>query len=169
MNWKDIGRQVASAAPVLGAALGGPVGGAAGALIASVFGVENTPDAVDKAIKSDPESALKLRELEQRHEQSLRRMDIDEHKAEMIDTQQARTTHHDSWVPWALTLALVLMVSSMVASLVSLEIPEGNREVVYLIVGQLIGAFSTAISYWLGSSKGSTSKDQSIAGMVKRM
>lgn len=162
MNWKDIGKQVASAAPVLGVALGGPVGGAAGALIASVFGVENTPDAVEKAIKADPESALKLRELEQQHEQALRQMDLDERKAELADTQQARTTHHDSWVPWALTLSLVVMVSAMVAALVSMEIPEGNREVVYLIVGQLIGAFSTAVAYWLGSSKSSVNKDALI-------
>lgn len=160
MNWKDIGQQIASIAPVLGAALGGPVGGAAGALIASVFGVaQDDPTAVSKAIKADPESAIKLLALEQEHERALLQMASDERKAEMLDTQQARTTHRDSWVPWALTLALVVMVSAMVAALVLLSIPEGNREVVYLIVGQLLGAFATATSYWLGSSKSSVNKD----------
>lgn len=167
MEWKDIGKQVASAAPVLGAALGGPIGGAAGALVASIFGVDNKPEKVSEAITADPESAMKLIELEQKHELALRQMALDERKAEMTDTQQARTTHQGAWMPWALTLILSVMISAMVAALIWISIPPDNKEVVYLIVGQLIGAFSTAISYWLGSSRGSVIKDERLAVIGK--
>lgn len=167
MNWGDIGKQVASAAPVLGAALGGPIGGAAGALLASIFGVDSKPDEVSQAIKADPESALKLFQLEQEHEQALRQMALDERKAELSDTQQARTAHQGAWMPWALTLILSVMISAMVAALIWISIPPDNKEVVYLIVGQLIGAFSTAVAYWLGSSRGSVIKDERLAVIGK--
>lgn len=163
MNWSDIGKQVAKAAPVLGAALGGPIGGAAGALVASILGSDSTPEAVQQAIKADPESALKLLELEQKHEQTLRQMALDEHKAEMADTQQARSVHAEHWMPWALTCILAAMVAAMVAALIWISIPPDNKEVVYLMVGQLIGGFSTAIAYWLGSSRGSAMKDAQIS------
>lgn len=163
MNWKDIGKQaIQMGAPILGGALGGPVGGAAGALIASVFGVGDTPTEVSNAIKADPESAIKLVELEQKHEQALRQMALDERKAELEDTQQARTTHTGHWMPWALTCILAAMVAAMVAAMIWVSIPPDNKEVVYLVVGQLIGAFSTACAYWLGSSRGSAVKDEQI-------
>jgi hypothetical protein len=67
MEWKDVGRMAAGAAPVLAGILGGPVGavvGAAGALAASCLGVEAEPGAVARALEADPEAALKLKELE---------------------------------------------------------------------------------------------------------
>lgn len=64
MNWGKVGESVISAAPALGAALGGPLGGAAGVLIAEAFGVDATPEKVSEAIKNDPNAILKLAEIE---------------------------------------------------------------------------------------------------------
>ena len=58
MTWKDIGKKVAEAAPLLGNVLAGPVGGAAGSLIATIFGTEPDPDAVMKKIEQDPQAYL---------------------------------------------------------------------------------------------------------------
>lgn len=68
--WESIKSTVASIAPVAGSLLGGPAGGAVGGLIASALGVENDPDAVAKAIKTDPAAALKLKEVEMQLEQT---------------------------------------------------------------------------------------------------
>lgn len=57
MNWTDlIAPLVKLGAPLLGGALGGPLGAAAGKIVADAFGAsEATPAAVDAAIKSiDP-------------------------------------------------------------------------------------------------------------------
>ncbi|MGL5219590.1 MAG: hypothetical protein ACRC8G_08950 [Plesiomonas shigelloides] len=159
MNWKDLGKQVASAAPVLGAALGGPVGGAAGALIASVFGVENTPDAVDKAIKADPESAIKLRELEQRHIERLTELENDRFRIETADVQSARGSHNHHWMPSAITICLMLMFGCAFGSLIFLSMPEGNRDMVNFMLGQLSGWLSGAVVYWVGSTRASANKD----------
>ncbi len=52
MDWGDIAKQVIGlGAPILGTALGGPLGGAAGRILAEVVGASDaTPDAVGKAL-----------------------------------------------------------------------------------------------------------------------
>jgi len=67
MNWKDIAGKVGQFAPMLGAILGGPVGAAvtvAGSIASVALGVDNTPDAVAKALAIDPQAAVKLAQIE---------------------------------------------------------------------------------------------------------
>lgn len=171
MDWKQVGNTAISVgAPLLGGALFGPAGAAVGSIIAGKFGVspESTPEQVMAAITGDPDAALKLRQIETTHVERLQELENEKLRIETVDVQSARNVHKDSWVPWALTFTLVAMVSGIVAALLWVAIPEDNKEVVYLVVGQLIGAFSTAIAYWLGSSKSSASKDAHIAGIIKR-
>lgn len=55
MDWSDLGKTIIGlGAPILGSALGGPLGGAAGKILADALGAAATPDAVGKAIEADP-------------------------------------------------------------------------------------------------------------------
>lgn len=65
MDWKQVGQIVGKYAPLLGSALGGPAGGAIGALVSAGLGVDNSPDAVTIAVKSDPNAAAKLLEIQE--------------------------------------------------------------------------------------------------------
>ena len=56
------------------------------------------------------------------------------------------------------TAVLAIMVFALLLGLLFVEIPEGNKEILYLLAGAIIGAFGTAVSYWLGSSNGSAQK-----------
>lgn len=58
-DWTEVAAQViALGAPVIGAALGGPLGGAAGQILATALGTAPTPEVVGKAIETaDPVSA----------------------------------------------------------------------------------------------------------------
>lgn len=76
MDWSALGKRVAQAAPILGGAIG-PGGAAVGGLVASLFGVENDPDAINQALDSDPEAAIKLRELENEHRRELIRLQLE--------------------------------------------------------------------------------------------
>ena len=49
MDWKDIAGTVGKAAPLLGTLLGGPAGGAVGAIIASALGTGGSADEVAQA------------------------------------------------------------------------------------------------------------------------
>ena len=63
MNWNDLAASLLRlGAPLLGQALGGPLGGAAGKILADVFGVgEATPQAVARAIDAaDPSAAAQM-------------------------------------------------------------------------------------------------------------
>ena len=160
MDWKDLASTVAKSAPALGAALGGPAGAAVGGLIAAAFSVDRSAQAVAEAVANDPEAAVKLREVELRHAEVLAELMTQRHLGEMADTQHARATHKDSLMPAILTVALFLMVVGLIAALMYQPTPESNSEVIYLVTGQIIGAFATAIAYWLGSSRGSAEKQR---------
>lgn len=58
------------------------------------------------------------------------------------------------------------MVAGMVAALMLIDTPKSNESVIYLIAGQLIGAFATAAAYWLGSSRGSVNKQRTGGSAV---
>ena len=152
MDWKDLASTVAKSAPALGAALGGPAGAAVGGLIAAAFGVDRSAQAVADAVANDPEAAVKL----------LAELMTQRYLGEMADTQHARATHKDSQMPAILTVALFLMVVGLIAALMYQPTPESNSEVIYLVTGQIIGAFATAIAYWLGSSRGSAEKQRAL-------
>lgn len=65
---------VGKAAPLLGTLIGGPAAPAIAGLIASKLGVEPTESAIEAALKTDPEAATKLAEIEseeRKHLQSL--------------------------------------------------------------------------------------------------
>lgn len=76
MKWSDIGKQVLGLGlPLLGSVFAGPAGSAAGQAAARALGVDPTPEAVSAAIAADvSEAALRLREMETRHEQELTRL-----------------------------------------------------------------------------------------------
>lgn len=164
-DWKQIGRQVADAAPMLGAALGGPGGAAIGALVASALGTGNNPAEVAAALQADPQALVRLKELEQQERDNLRSYTLELAKAEMLDQQQARAMHKDHWMPSALTLVLAVVIGLICAGLFFVVVPDTSKEVLYLIVGQLLGAFSTAVAFWLGSSRSSAEKNTLIRNL----
>jgi len=85
MNWKELGRKVVKiGAPLLGTALGGPGGGALGALVASAFGVDtDDPKELMKALERDPQALVKLKELEFRHKERLEEIALERVKIEV--------------------------------------------------------------------------------------
>jgi len=64
MDWKDIGAEVANFSPLIGGLLGGPAGAAIGSLVASTLGSNNDPASVQLALKTNPDAAVKLRQIE---------------------------------------------------------------------------------------------------------
>ena len=47
------------------------------------------------------------------------------------------------------------------------EVPENNADVINLVVGALIAAFSSVVSYFFGSSAGSKQKTELLANQNK--
>ena len=56
-DWK---KTIGAIAPTIGTALGGPLGGLAGAALASVLGVENDPEQIGAAVANATPEQLSL-------------------------------------------------------------------------------------------------------------
>lgn len=81
MDWKDVGKIVANAAPALGGLLGGPLGATIGSVVAGVFGTAPEPSEVAQAIQRDPAAAVKLAEIQ---------AEVEKHRATLaVQAQQA--------------------------------------------------------------------------------
>jgi hypothetical protein len=88
MDWKDIAGAVGKVAPLLGTLLAGPAGGAVGGLVASVLGVGNTADEVSQALATNPDAAVKLRQIEADRQAKLQELATDQVKAELAASTQ---------------------------------------------------------------------------------
>lgn len=163
-DWAAVAKRLADVAPMLGTVVGGPAGGAIGAVIASTLGTNNDPKAVLAKLSTDPEAMVKIQQLENEERDSLRKHALGMATVELADVQQARSTHKDHWMPALLTILLTFMIASVTYGLMTLVVPPDSKEVLFFLVGQLTGAFMTAITFWLGSSRSSAVKTKMMGG-----
>ena len=165
MDWKGVGNAVIKAgAPLLGGALFGPAGSVIASIISGKFGVspDATPDQVLTAIKGDPDAALKLRQIETTHVERLQELENERLRIETADVQSARNVHQHHWMPSVLTLSLMVMFACAFNALLFMVLPDGNRDMVNFMLGQLSGWLSGAVVYWVGSTRASANKDSLI-------
>ncbi len=165
-GWDKVKQFISGAAPVVGGLVGGPAGGAVGALIASALGTENDPEAIMKKLETDPEALIKLKQLESDERQHFLDIQLSTLQTELADVQSAREAHKSHWMPSAITLALTLMVCAMGALLVMYPIPTENKDMSVYLFGQITGTFTTAVAYWIGTSRSSHEKNK-LFGDVK--
>lgn len=161
MDWSDVGKKIISVgAPLLGGSLGDPAGAAIGKVVASQFGLtEASPNKVIEAITADPEARLKLTELEFRHSERLIELENEYFKLQTEDVQQARNIHQHHWMPSAITMVVCAMFGAIVGSLFMWAIPEGNKDIVVYMAGQVSGMMASCVVYWVGSTRASANKD----------
>jgi hypothetical protein len=160
-------------APILGGALGGPVGAALASTIigalSDALGVPATPDAVGKAIQTNPQASDIVRQVEVAQAPAV----MDELNARLADIQNARATtvklvEAGSAISWGAPVVSVLVVAgflALVGGMMFRTVPDS--QVALVLFGSLSTAFGSVISYWLGSSAGSKDKDAMLASIAK--
>jgi hypothetical protein len=89
MNWNDISALIGKSAPILGTLIGGPAGAAVGALIASGLGVGNTPDEVSVALQTNPDAAVKLKQIEKERQVELQGLAV-QHAGNVLAAETAQ-------------------------------------------------------------------------------
>ena len=59
-------------------------------------------------------------------------------------------------------LAIIIVIGFFVflSTMYFKEVPETNKEIFYMVAGALIGSFTAVVSYFFGSSKGSSDKNE---------
>lgn len=163
MKWSDIASAIGKAAPLVGSVIGGPAGAGIGALVASALGVENTPEAVHAAL-GNPDALVKLKQLESDERKHLLEMQLSTLQAELGDTQNARGVHSDSIMPAVVTMGLTAICGLLLYSLLYVEIPEQNRDILVQSLGTVFGFWGASIAYWVGTTRSSQLKTEILRG-----
>lgn len=157
MSWRKVAETVGQAAPLLGTVLGGPAGGAIGAVVSSALGVDNRPDSVLSAL-GDPDAMAKLKQIELAHRAELEAMAVDLAKAELADKANARAAHAHSPMPMVVTGALTVIFAGALWFVLGSEIPGSNSDVAFAMVGQLSALWGASVTYWVGTTRSSAEK-----------
>ena len=179
MDWSALVPLVAGAAPTIGSLLGGLIpfpGGAilgevAGKVLAEALGVAPTPDAINTAITTGDPTVVQAQLTEAETKMNA---EVEKHKADLADVADARSTNLElakagskiSYAP-AIVSAIVLFGFAILSFIaMKPEITGVRTDVTLFLLGAWSGYAGAVVTYWLGSSAGSTDKSAQIERMV---
>lgn len=66
------------------------------------------------------------------------------------------------WIKIGIVAGLVVTYIVVIAGLFTWTIPLDNRDIAYMVIGGLTANLTTIVNYFLGSSRGSQAKDDTI-------
>jgi hypothetical protein len=157
-----------SVAPTLATAVGGPLGGAAVAMIADKLGLDDkTVQGVTQALIADPDKLNKLKEMEL----EFAKLDAqDRNSARNREVEMAKADVHFITKNIASILALGTLSGSMImtALIFFVDFPDSQENIIIFALGFLSSSATQVLSYYFGSSQGSKEKTEEIKGMMKK-
>lgn len=101
---------IGTAAPVLGTVLGSPAAGVGIGLLANLFGTDKDPEKILASILGDPESLIKIKELELKHIEVLNQITAQNYATEVDDRKSARLREMTikDYIPTILSIGFLL-------------------------------------------------------------
>ncbi len=158
MNFGQTAKSVlATVAPLLGTAIGGPFGGLAGTLLAKALGT-NDPKAMEAAITStDPDILLKLKQADTDFQTQMKALDINEEQLVFDDKANARAREIavKDWTPRVLAYLVTAGFFGVLTWLIIYGVPKSGGDALLLLLGSLATAWTGIVAYYFGSSAGS--------------
>lgn len=168
MDYKDIIRTVA---PWLAGTLGGPLAAMAVTAVSDALGLsDKTTDAIQQAISgAGPEQLLALKTADQAFALQMRALgfkqlaDLEALAAGDRDSARKMQVAAPSIVPALLTCFVVGAFTATLILLLKFDVPATNRDIVVYMIGQLSGGFTSALAFWLGTTRDSGRKTELLA------
>jgi len=140
-------------APTLGAAVGGPLGGQAGAIISKVLGVPNNPKSIETAMNNiTSEQMVELKKAEKDFELQMKQLEVDIYKLETEDIQDARDKFSNDWTPKFLGVLCLVGFFGYIGMVTLYPQPDSSDDIVMLVIGSITGIATAVISFYFGSS-----------------
>jgi len=161
-------------APLLGTALGGPLGGAAASFIADKLGIqEKTIEAVSEVLNSGKMSAdqiasLKLAEIEFRKFLETNKIELAKLDVEDRSSARAREVAVKDWIPGTLAILLTGGFFGVLTYMLQFGTPEKGGDALLVMLGSLGTGFASVLAYYFGSSSGSNQKNAIIERLGKK-
>jgi len=129
MKFLKIKNLVAAVAPTLGAAMGGPLAGAAGKIIAGVLGCEPSVGSIEKAMQEvTPDELAEIRRQELEFEAQLKEMDVDLYALQTADIQDARKYFAKDWTPRIIAITLLGWLGGTTSAIISFYFGASNTK-----------------------------------------
>ena len=167
-NFSDKVKQIiATVAPTLGTALGGPFGALAGTALATALG--GSDKAAEPAILSgNPEVLAKRKQAEFDFQAKLKELDIQEEQLHFTDIDSARKREMTvrDYVPGILALAVTVGFFGVLSYMLRFGKPVEGGDALLVMLGALGGAWGSVIAYYFGSSAGSAQKNDALAKLA---
>ena len=146
-------------APTIGAAMGGPLGGMAGQILAETLGCDPTPQAIETAFeKVTPQQLAQIKEAELEFESRMKELDVDLFALQTADTQDARKHFSKDLTSKFIALVMVLFFCSYIAMITIMPPEQNSMELINLVLGWMGGLVSAVISFYFGSSQSQEKK-----------
>lgn len=155
-------------APLLGTALGGPLGGAAASFIADKLGIqEKTIEAVSEVLNSGKMSAdqiasLKLAEIEFRKFLETNKIELAKLDVEDRSSARAREVAVKDWIPGTLAILITGGFFGVLTYMLQYGAPAHGGDALLVMLGSLGTGFASVLAYYFGSSSGSNQKNAII-------
>lgn len=161
-DWRSV---VKGVAPALGAALGGPFGGAATKFLAEKFlgnPDANESDLADAIMSASPEKLIEIRKLDAEFKIRMRELDVDVFKVEIDDRKDARSLARVNMTP-QISLSVVYSLGYFALLYLFMtgqtEVATSLKSEFNIVLGVMTAAQASIMQFWFGSSAGSKSKD----------
>lgn len=156
-------------APMIGTALGGPLGGAAAAFIADKLGIEEkTVEAVSNVLNSgkmsaDQIAALKLAEID--FQKFLEQNKIDLERIDQADRASARSMQMStqSVIPGSLAVLITCGFFGILIGMMLGKLNVSDQQALLILLGALASSWGAIVNFYYGSSHGSQIKSELLA------
>lgn len=170
-DWKGT---IGKVAPWIAGTLGGPAAGLAVNALCNAVGLEPTQDNAQKAASMvasgsmTGEQFLALQKAEQSHMETMQAMgfkqitDLEEIAFKDRDSARNREIQTRDWMPKALGSFVTLGFFGLLYYLMKHDVPPANKDILNIMLGSLGGAWVSVISFYFGSTRTSSIKDEMI-------
>ncbi len=179
--WDDAGKTLSGVLPVIrqlaptvATCLGGPLAGAAvSALSNAILGRPDgtAQDVAAAMITASPDQLLAMRKEEDAFKARMAELQLDADKLVAADRDSARQREAktgDSLTPRILAGGVTLGFFGILALMMFHEVPAGGKDVLLAMTGTLGTAWVAVVSYYFGSSAGSSAKTDALANLANR-
>ena len=143
-------------APTIGSAMGGPLGGMAGKVIADVLGCDPTPASIEQAMQTvTPDQLAEIKKAELNFESKMKELDVDLFALETKDKRDARKHFSRDWTAKFIGVIMVLFFCAYIAMITIMPPEQNSMELINLVLGYMGGLVSAVISFYFGASNSS--------------
>lgn len=166
-DWK---KTLATVAPAIATALGGPMAGVAVGMCTKALGVEGGEDALAAAVASgDPSILLKLKEADNAFLLEMRRLEVNIEQINATDRASARDMAAKTGIQPQVVLATIYVLGFVILLVAlfsgEIEINDSLREPAMILLGALIAGNEQIRNFFFGSSSSSKEKSKTIANL----